>query len=157
MKASGTLTEMLKFSNSSGESLAVMNFRMSGWWMDIMPMLAPRRKAPCWMALVASQKTRQKLIGPLVRPPELATMSPVGRRRSKEKPVPPPAFWIRAVCLTASKMSSTLSWIGRTKQALSMPRRRPAFISVGLLGRNSPDTMAWRKRAVISWTPPSPP
>ena len=37
--------------------------------MYIMPMLAPRRKAPCWMALVASLKARQKLIGPLVVPP----------------------------------------------------------------------------------------
>ena len=37
--------------------------------MYIIPMLAPRRNAPCWMALVASLKARQKLIGPLVVPP----------------------------------------------------------------------------------------
>jgi len=34
-------------------------------------MLAPRRNAPCWMALVASLNARQKLIGPLVVPPLL--------------------------------------------------------------------------------------
>jgi hypothetical protein len=37
--------------------------------MFIIPMLAPRRNAPCWIAFVASLKARQKLIGPLVVPP----------------------------------------------------------------------------------------
>ena len=38
--------------------------------MFIIPMLAPRRKAPCWIALVASLKAFQNEIGPEVVPPE---------------------------------------------------------------------------------------
>jgi hypothetical protein len=41
----------------------------------------------------------------------------------------------------ASKMSLMLSRTGRTKQALSMPISRPAFISVGLLGMKRPSTI----------------
>ena len=104
--------------------------------MYIIPMLAPRRKAPCWMAFVASLNARQKLIGPDVVPPELRMKSPVGRSSSNAKPVPPPAFWINAVCLMESKIASMLSRTGSTKQALSMPISRPAFMSVGLLGMN---------------------
>ena len=33
-------------------------------------MFAPRRNAPCWIALVASLKARQKLMGPEVVPPD---------------------------------------------------------------------------------------
>ena len=114
---------------------------MSGWWTYIIPMFAPRRKAPCWMALVVWEKTRQNEIGPLVAPPLVAIQSPVGRRRSKAKPVPPPAFWIRAASLTDSKISSMESLTGRTKHADNMPSSRPAFISVGLLGRKTPSAI----------------
>ena len=34
-----------------------------------MPMLAPRRKAPCWIASVAWEKTRMKEMGPELVPP----------------------------------------------------------------------------------------
>ena len=51
--------------------------------------------------------------------------------------MPPPLLWIRAVFLMASKMDSMESSTGRTKQAESCPSSRPAFIRVGLLGRNS--------------------
>ena len=89
------------------------------------------------MASVALLKTWMKDSGPSVVPPELATMSPQGRRREKLKPVPPPAFWISAVALTESKIPSIESSTGSTKQALSMPISRPAFIKVGLFGMNS--------------------
>ena len=97
-------------------------------------MLAPRRNAPCWMASVAFEKTWMKERGPSVVPPELETWSPRGRRREKLKPVPPPAFWIRAVARMDSKIPSTESSTGSTKQALSIPISRPAFIRQGLLG-----------------------
>ncbi len=88
------------------------------------------------MASVVCEKTRQKLIGPGVVPPLEATRSPAGLNLSNEKPVPPPDFWMRAVCFTVSKISSMLSPIGRTKHALSIPPGLFAFISVGELGRN---------------------
>jgi hypothetical protein len=44
------------------------------------------------MAMVVSEKTRMKLISPEVVPPLEATASPVGRRESNAKPVPPAAF-----------------------------------------------------------------
>jgi hypothetical protein len=62
MKASGTLTEGLKFVNAVGLLLAWMKLRISGCPTDITPMLAPRRKAPCWIARVSSKKTLMKLI-----------------------------------------------------------------------------------------------
>jgi hypothetical protein len=40
------------------------------------------------------------------------------------------------------KMLSRLSSIGRTKQAANWPRRVPAFINAGELGRNSSRAMA---------------
>ena len=105
-------------------------------------MLAPRRNAPCWMASVAFEKTWMKDSGPSVVPPELATRSPAGRRREKLKPVPPPAFWISAVALIESKMPSIESSTGSTKQALSMPISRPAFIRHGLLGMKRRSAMS---------------
>ena len=70
-------------------------------------------------------------------PPVEFAVLPAARRREKEKPLPPPDLLISAACLMASKISSMLSATGRTKQAESCPRGRPAFISVGELGRNS--------------------
>ena len=66
-----------------------------------------------------------------------ATIEFLGLSLEKEKPVPPPDLWIRAVFLTASKIDSMASSIGNTKQAESCPNGRPAFIRVGELGRNS--------------------
>ena len=51
--------------------------------------------------------------------------------------VRPPLLWMRAVFLMASKMDSMESPTGSTKQAESWPSSRPAFMRVGLLGRNS--------------------
>ncbi|OPY01355.1 MAG: hypothetical protein A4E66_02758 [Syntrophus sp. PtaB.Bin001] len=100
-------------------------------------MLAPRRVPPCLIVSVAISKTRMKEIGPLEMPAVVITTSLAGRRREKEKPVPPPDLWISAVYFTASKISSMESPTGRTKQADSCPSSRPAFIRVGELGRNS--------------------
>ncbi len=100
-------------------------------------MLAPRLVPPCLIVSVAMSKTRMKESGPLEMPVVDMTTSLAGRSREKEKPVPPPDLWIRAVNLTASKISSMESPTGRTKQAESWPSSRPAFIRVGELGRNS--------------------
>ena len=69
-------------------------------------MLAPRRVPPCLMVSVAASKTLMKESGPLETPLVLSTTSLCGRRREKEKPVPPPLLWMRAVFLMASKMDS---------------------------------------------------
>lgn len=100
-------------------------------------MLAPRRTPPWWIASVAALKTRMNETGPDARPPVVVTKSPLGRRRENEKPVPPPVRWIRAAFLRVSKIASTESSIGSTKQAASWPSSRPAFMSVGELGRKS--------------------
>ena len=114
-----------------------MNSRMSGWSTRRMPILAPRRVPPCFTASVAALKTFMKEMGPLATPPVEFTVEPLARRREKEKPVPPPDLWMRAAFLMASKMSSMESATGSTKQAESCPSGRPAFISVGELGRKS--------------------
>jgi len=107
------------------------------------PMLAPRRIPPCLITSVAVSKARMKETGPLAMPPVEPTRSLCGRRREKEKPVPPPLLWIRAVYLTASNISSMESPTGSTKQAESCPSSRPAFIKVGELGKNSRLVIIW--------------
>ena len=92
---------------------------------------------PCLTASVAALKTFIKVMGPLATPPVELTAEPLGRSREKEKPVPPPLLWMRAAYLIASKISSMESPTGSTKQAESCPRGRPAFMSVGELGRKS--------------------
>ena len=99
--------------------------------------MAPRRVPPCFTASVAALKTFIKEMGPEATPPVELTVEPLGRRREKEKPVPPPLLWISAAFLMASKMSSMESATGSTKQAESWPRGRPAFMRVGELGRKS--------------------
>ena len=79
---------------------------------------------------------RKKDTGPEATPPVEPTRLSLGRRREKEKPVPPPDLWIMAAYLTASKISSMESPTGSTKQAESCPRSVPAFMRVGELGRN---------------------
>ncbi len=75
-------------------------------------------------------------MGPEAIPPVVPTRLCLGLSLEKENPVPPPDLWIRAAFLRASNIPSMLSSTGRTKQAASWPRRRPAFIRVGELGRN---------------------
>ena len=98
-------------------------------------MFAPRRVPPCLICSVAVLKMRRKETGPEATPPVEPTRAFLGRRREKEKPVPPPDLWIMAANFTASKISSMESPTGRTKQAESWPSSEPAFISVGELGR----------------------
>ena len=78
-----------------------------------------------------------KEMGPEDMPEVEPTESPEGRSLENEKPVPPPDLWIRAVCLTASKMDSIESSTGSTKQAESCCNSLPAFMRVGELGMNS--------------------
>ena len=137
MNALVTPTEMLKLTNFSGSRLTCMNSMMSGWSTFRMAMLAPRRVLPCFTTSVAASKGAMKLTGPEATPPVDPTTSPLGRSFEKENPVPPPLLWISAVFLTVSKMLSRESSIGRTKHAESCCSSRPAFMSVGELGRNS--------------------
>ena len=108
-------------------------------------MLAPRRVPPCLIASVALLNTSMNGSGPEATPRVEATRSPAGRRRENEKPVPPPVIWMIAAHFTASKISGIESPTGTTKQAASWPSSRPAFISVGELGRNS--SRAIRRRS----------
>ena len=137
MKASVMPTEMLKLFNWRWSALHMMKSMMSGWSTRRIAMLAPRRVPPCLMVSVAMSNTLMKESGPLEMPVVDMTTSLAGRRREKEKPVPPPDLWISAVFLTDSKISSMESPTGSTKQAESWPSSRPAFIRVGELGRNS--------------------
>ena len=141
MKASVRPTEMLKLVRRLVSFLQVMKASISGWSTRRMPMLAPRRVPPCLMVSVATSKMFMKEMGPEATPLVESTGSLAGRMREKEKPVPPPDLWIRAVCFTASKMLSMLSSTGKTKQAESWPSSRPAFIRVGELGMNLRDAM----------------
>src|SRR5208337_3339903 len=102
-----------------------------------------RRVPPCLMVSVATSKMFMKEMGPEATPLVDITGSLTGRMREKEKPVPPPDLWIRAVCFTASKMESMSSATGRTKQAESWPSSRPAFISVGELGMKDREDIIW--------------
>ncbi len=99
-------------------------------------MLAPRRVPPCLTCSVAVLKIFINETGPEAIPPVVPTLLSLGRRREKEKPVPPPDLWIIAAFFKESKIPSMLSSMGRTKQAASWPSLRPAFISVGEFGKN---------------------
>lgn len=104
---------------------------------------------------MAQSKVRMNETGPEAAPPVEATRSPRGRSREKEKPVPPPDCWIRAISFSASKIPSMLSSTGSTKQALSWPSGVPAFIRVGELGRKSRAASAARKASsqwpAVAW------
>ena len=91
---------------------------------------------------LAESKTRMNETGPLATPIVERTRSFEGRRRENEKPVPPSDLWMMAVFLTVSKMPSIESSTGRTKQAESCWRSRPAFTSVGEFGRKSSEAMS---------------
>ncbi len=99
---------------------------------------------PCFTASVALSKTSMNETGPLAMPAVLFTMSPFGRIREKEKPVPPPLLWMRAMWPMVLKMLSMESSTGRTKQAESWPILVPAFMRVGELGRKRRSSMMRR-------------
>ena len=105
-------------------------------------MLAPRRRPPCLTTSVVTSKIRMKPTGPEATRPVLRTWSPRGRRWVKVKPVPPPVWWMRDMSRTASMMLRMSSKTGMTKQAANWPRARPAFIRVGVLGKNLRDARA---------------
>ena len=146
INSSVAATERLKFSRNPGRSLASMNSMISGWSTLNIPMFAPRRRPPCLITSVAVSKMRMKETGPLATPPVARTTSSLGRSREKENPVPPPLWWMRAMLFRASKILGSESSTGRTKQADSWPKGKPAFISVGELGRNSRFLIICRKR-----------
>ena len=104
MKSSVTATERLKLVSMPRSALALMNSRMSGWSTLRMPMLAPRRRPPCFTTSVVVSKMRMKPTGPEATRPVERTWSPRGRRWVKVKPVPPPVWWIRAMSRTPSRM-----------------------------------------------------
>ena len=137
ISSSVSATERLKFSSEPGSDLAATNSSMSGCEQSSTAMLAPRRRPPCLTTSVAASKMRMKETGPLATPRVVRTRSPLRRRREKENPVPPPAWWIRAISCSAVKIESSESSIGRTKQPESRPISVPAFISVGEFGRKS--------------------
>ena len=74
---------------------------------------------PCLTASVAALKTSIKETGPEDTPIVERTTLFLGLNLEKEKPVPPPDLWIKAVFLTVSKIPSSESSTGRTKQAAS--------------------------------------
>jgi len=88
-----------------------------------------------------------ELTGPEAVPGPAPVRSPRGLRAEKLNPVPPPLWWIRAVCLSVSKMEGMVSWTGKTKQALSCPSGSPAFIRVGEFGRKSPRDISSQNRS----------
>ena len=130
-------TEMLKLLSLVRSFFAFTKSSMSGWSTLRIAMLAPRRVPPCLMVSVAVSKTVMKEMGPLETPLVDLTTSFLGLTRENENPVPPPDLWMRAVCLMVSKISSMESSTGRTKQAASCWRSRPAFMRVGEFGMNS--------------------
>ncbi len=144
MKASVMATEMLKFWAVTPSRFMVMKCRTSGWSTRSTPMLAPRRVPPCLTASVPASMTFRKETGPEAMPWVLRTKLPAGRMREKSKPVPPPSLWTRAAFFTVSKMPSSESSMGRTKQA-ERHICRPAPVRVGELGMKSLRIMAWKK------------
>ena len=115
-------------------------------------MLAPLRFPPCFTVWVEASKIFMNDTGPDATPIVDFTKSPFGRRRENAKPVPPPPWWIRACCLSASKIPTRLSSTGITKHAESNCNSRPAFMSVGLFGRNSRFEMMRKNRRAVSAT-----
>ena len=102
MKASVTATEMLKLVIWDVSFLQRTNRRMSGWSTRRMPMLAPRRVPPCFTTSVEASYRLMNETGPDATPMVERTVSPSGRRRENEKPVPPPDWWTRAIARSVS-------------------------------------------------------
>ena len=72
----------------------------------------------------------------------VAIGSPSARRLEKSKPVPPPHFCTIAAAWAVDIIESSESSTGSTKQAASVPRSVPAFMSVGELGRKRSDAIS---------------
>ena len=136
IKSSVMATEILKLLSLLLSSLQVMKCIISGWSIRSIPIFAPRRVPPCFIASVAESNTVIKDIGPDDMPEVEPTISPDGLSLENEKPVPPPLLWIKAVCFTASNMLSIESSTGSTKHAESCCNSLPAFMRVGEFGIN---------------------
>ena len=121
-------------------------------------MLAPRRAPPWLTILQAVSYTFMNPTGPVAWPPLDCTTLPLGRSLEKEKPVPPPVCWIKAMSRRVWKMPSDSrpisSEIGSTKQAASCPSGVPAPVKVGELGRKRRLEMRSKKRSSASPTSP---
>jgi hypothetical protein len=102
MNLSVTATEMLKLVILVVSSLQVTNSMMSGWSTRRMPMLAPRRVPPCFTTSVEASNRLMNETGPEATPMVDRTMSFLGRRREKLKPVPPPDWCTRAMAVRVS-------------------------------------------------------
>src|SRR6516225_11432504 len=90
--------------------------------------------------------------GPLDSPRDEPIESPRGRSLEKENPVPPPVFWIKAITRSPAKIESMESSIGTTKHAESCAPGRPAFTSVGELGRKSRSRIIRQNASEVSCT-----
>ena len=77
-------------------------------------MLAPRRVPPCLTTSVSLSKSCMKESAPEATPWVFLTMSPLGRSWLKEKPVPPPDFWMSDCADRDLVMASMESGMGRT-------------------------------------------
>ena len=65
-------------------------------------MFAPRRVPPCLTTSVEASYSRMKETGPDATPIVERTVSPSGRSRENEKPVPPPDWCTRAIARNVS-------------------------------------------------------
>jgi len=146
INASVMATEILKFVMAYSLCLQVIKSSISGWSTRKMPILAPRRVPPWAISPKALSYTLRKPTGPVAWPDEDFTNEPLGRRREKLKPFPPPVCWMSAALRRVEKMPSgerpISSEIGSTKQAASWPKGVPAPVKVGELGKKDLETSA---------------
>ena len=77
-------------------------------------MFAPRRVPPCFTTSVILSKICMKERAPEATPCVFFTLSPLGRRRLKAKPVPPPDFWMSDWAVSDLVMPSIESGTGST-------------------------------------------
>jgi len=130
-------TDKLKLANLFSFFLDLINAAMSGWLEYIIPMFAPLLFPPCLITSVVLLNISINERGPDAVPFVFLTVSPFGLILLKLKPVPPPLCWIKAMVSIPLNMLFSESSMGITKHAANCPSSVPAFISVGLFGRNS--------------------
>ena len=94
----------------------LQNSKISGWVTLSTTMLPDLLPPACCNISEASLTIFIKATGPAARPLLVATKSPFGLILEKEKPTPPPFFLRIEDSLTESKIPSTESGIGITKQ-----------------------------------------
>ncbi len=97
-----------------GVCFILMKSKISGWSYLRIAIFAPRRVPPCLMTSVIVSNKRMNERAPDAMPWVFSTLSPAGRRLEKEKPVPPPDFWIKDCAASAFVMPSMESGTGRT-------------------------------------------